>query len=205
MNKWISLLVVPVFFASLSFAGPDPLGQKANYKVDLNPARTSNMIKGGTIVANVAKKQETASGPTYIVDLNYTFKVTFLGNQTGVESVAVEEKFFTEEFIKELREKKHYEGENFKADHMGFADAKTLDGKMYKNCDKILMYDMKKPPAFVDELFARVVDDTRAEIKDMKALLHIYQGLPVLGGAKVDISGKYQGNNVKAGADYMAK
>lgn len=205
-----SILISSVFGALLAVGfsgnGKDPLGQVANYDIDKNPARTSSMIKSGTVKVSVVKFNESTSvGPSYDVNIDYKFKISLMGDQNGTEQVAVEKEFFTEEFLIKLRKEKHYEGAYFKADHLGFADAKNMDGKFYPNCDKILLYDMKEPPHAMTDLLASALDVPRADIQDLKALVHIFPGIPVLGGVKIDVSGVYSGMNVKAGGDFNSK
>lgn len=204
-KKWISILALQLCVATTSMGSKDPIGETANYKLDKDPKRTSSMINSGKMKVTVAKAQEMASGPGYVIDIDYVFNVNFLGNQTGAEYVTVEKEFFTEEFIVNLREKKHYEGAYYKADHVGYADAKTMEGKLYKNCDKVLLYDMKSAPKFLVDLFADITDGERAKIQNMKALVHVYPGIPAMGGAKIDVTGKSSGQNVKVGADYVSQ
>ena len=133
-----------------------------------------------------------------------------MGPYKGTKETQIEKEYFSEEFLENLRKTGHYEGQYFKADHLGYADAKNLDGKFYPHCDKILLYDLKEPATvnFFNELLGTLADpeiSDREDIQDVKVLAHVYVGVPVLGAVKVDVSGIYQGMAVKAGGDYMAR
>lgn len=199
-------------FSALSQAAIDPLGQSANYKIDKDPKRTSSMLKSGNIKLSVpAQAKDLSQGPAYQVRIDYDFNIALMGPYKGSKETQIEKEYFTEEFLEELRKNGHYEGQYFKADHLGYADAKNLDGKFYPHCDKILLYDLREPSVlnlFGDLLGTMVTADRfnfREDIQDLKVLTHIYVGVPVLGAVKVDVSGVYQGMAVKAGGDYMAR
>jgi hypothetical protein len=197
--------------SSVSSAGIDPLGQSANYKLDKDPNRTSSMLKSGTIKISVPNEaKDLSQGPAYNVRIDYDFKIAIMGPYQGTKETQIEKEYFSEEFLENLRKTGYYEGQYFKAKHMGYADAKNLDGKMYPHCDKVFLYDLKQPSAlnlFSDLLgtmaTSEIIPD-RADIEDIKILAHIFAGVPVLGAVKVDVSGNYDGMPVKAGGDYMA-
>lgn len=206
-----SFLAFSFLLSTVSQASVDPLGQSANYKIDKDPKRTSSMLKSGTIKLSVPKEgKDQSKGPAYQVKIDYKFTVALMGDYEGSKETQIEKEYFTEEFLQELREKGHYEGQYFKADHLGYADATNLDGKFYPHCDKILLYDLKEPSRLnmFKDLLATVADPgfaNREDIQDLKVLTHIFVGVPVLGAVKVDISGIYEGMNVKAGGDYVAR
>lgn len=204
MTRINALIGIVFAFAALNLTAKDIVGQKADYLLDKDPNRTMKMIKSGTVTASVVNFQESGpTGPTYEVSMDYHFKVSLMGNYDGTQSTNLEEEFFTPQFIENLRKTGHYEGPYFKADHKGYADAKTMDGNFYPHCDKVLLYDLKNPNPFMDML-AESVGVTRADLKDGKVLAHIYPGIPVLGAVKIDMSGVSSGMNVKAGGDYVA-
>jgi hypothetical protein len=178
------------------------------------------MIKSGTMQTKVNKElPDAADGPAFEVALSYDFDVQFAGHQQGTELVAVADEFFTEEFLVKLRTDGAYESPDFKIKHQGYADARNLDGKFYPHCDKLLFYDVKTDKESVDGNSAPLVRmavkimnaaadaysvDPDATIEDLKILAHVFVGVPVLGAAKIDMSGKYSGMSIKAGADYIA-
>lgn len=72
----------------------------------------------------------------------------------------------------------------------------------------VLLYDFKDAStlalhsALSDFLLSIVGPSPQSEIQNLKVLAHIYPGIPVLSAVQIDISGKYEGMNIKAGADY---
>jgi hypothetical protein len=208
--------ILSLFFlclsASVFAADPESLvGQKAPYKLDKNPKRTTSTLKDGNFLTTIKSYHANlSSGPAMEVDLDYKFNVQFMGEQTGVETGFLEYEYFTPEFMEKLRKDGKYESENFKAIHQGFKNVKTLQGKSYPNCDVVLLYDIKdsvnnRLKSMLSEFLATIVQaETKADIQDMKVLVHIYPGIPVLSAALIDVSGKYDGMAVKAGADYQA-
>lgn len=206
-----SFLAFIFLLSNISQAGVDPLGQSANYKIDKDPKRTSSMLKSGTIKLSVPNEgKDQSMGPAYQVKIDYKFNVALMGDYEGTKETQIEKEYFTEEFLQELREKGHYDGQYFKADHVGYADATNMDGKFYPHCDKILLYDLKEPSNlnFFKDFLATVADPLfadREDIQDLKVLIHVFVGVPVLGAVKIDVSGIYQGMNVKAGGDYTAR
>lgn len=208
------LMGLLTFLFSLNCLGQDPgllVGQKANYKLDKNPKRTTSMLTDGNFLATITKYHPNAEGgPAMEIDLDYQFQVQLMGEQKGVETTLVDHKYFTEEFLNELRTKGKYESENFKAIHQGYKDVKTLQGKFYAHCDVILLYDLKDTQNMplksdISGFLATIArTEIHADIKDMKVLMHVYPGVPVLSAVQLDISGKYEGMAVKAGSDYVA-
>ncbi|NBT59169.1 hypothetical protein EBT16_10340 [bacterium] len=193
-------------------AEPDQLvGQKAHFKLDKNPKRTSSMIKDGTFLGTIKKYHpDTDAGPAMEVTLDYKFNVQWVGDQTGVETGFIDYQYFTPEFLESLRKNKKYESENFKAIHQGYESVKTLSGKSYPNCDIVLLYDIKDTlnnelRSTLSGFLASIVQaKTQADIQDLKVQIRVYPGIPVLGAVQIDVSGKYEGMAVKAGADYEA-
>jgi len=214
------LLLGTLVFGSAGAFARNPVGETADYQLDRNSARTSSMIKSGTMDAKVIRELPDATdGPAFETAVSYDFEIQFMGNQSGTELVAVAEEFFTEEFLQQLRTNGTYESSEFKIRHEGYADARNLDGKFYPRCDKLLFYDintskMERLSAsapvvhMIVQLFNAAADayriDPNASIEDLKIRAHIFVGIPVLGAAKIDMSGKYSGVNIKAGADYIS-
>ncbi|MFM8316610.1 MAG: hypothetical protein ACKOA8_20195 [Deltaproteobacteria bacterium] len=212
LKKQLSLAFLNfILVLSFAHAGIDPLGQSANYKIDKDPKRTSSMLKSGTIKISVpGEAKDLSQGPAYRVKIDYDFNISLMGPYKGTKETQIEKEYFSEEFLENLRKTGHYEGQYFKADHLGYADAKNLDGKFYPHCDKILLYDLKEPATvnFFNEFLGTLANpeiSDREDIQDVKVLAHVYVGVPVLGAVKVDVSGIYQGMAVKAGGDYMAR
>lgn len=208
-------LVTVVVASNIGYAR-NPVGERADYRLDRNSARTSSMIKSGTIQTRVTKEVPDASdGLAFETAISYDFDIQFVGRQQGTELVNVDEEFFTEEFLEKLRTDGTYESPDFKIKHEGFADARNLDGKFYPHCDKLLFYDIKTERSVGHPLASSLANllevaassvrpDPNATIEDMKIRVHVSVGVPVLGAVKLDMSGKYSGMAVKAGADYIA-
>lgn len=198
-------ILLLLFTTTLTLFANNPLGQTADYTIDRDPARTSSIVKSGTVHASVPHYLENAeSGPSYQVNLDYAFNMGFLGQYEGTEETVIEKEFFTTEFIEKLRKSGTYKGKYFTAHHQGFADAKNMDGKFYPHCDKVLLTDLKKPGSFsfIKALLSHIAVGERGNIEDLKALAHISLGVPVIGAVKLDVSGLYEGIAVKAGGDY---
>lgn len=205
--------VLTICLSSISFGSTnpdrDPIGENADYKIDRSSSRTSPMIQSGTMKASVTGYlPDHADGPSYAVKIDYTFKIQFMGTRTGSEIVSVPEVYFTPEFMQDLRANGEYVTDSFKVQHQGYADVRTMDGGIYPHCDKIRIYDVQTTAAALTP----IIDVARQllahpgqpsnDFEDMEIIGHIKEGLPVLGAAKIDVSGIYQGRRVKAGADY---
>lgn len=164
-----------------------PVGDFAHYDVDKDPARTSSMIKSGTFDSVVTKYIEADN--SYELKVDYKLKISIAGDQAGSIVGSLESYLFTAEFIDDLRKTGHYESKKVKVDHLGYKDAKTLDGGVYKHCDWIKLYDIKTDsPTPISNL---VVNALRTD------------GVPVLGVVKVDAEGDYTGKiHFTLGADY---
>ena len=189
-----------------------PISEKAAYKVDLDRSRTSSMVKSGTFDAFVVGESLNVEN-SYQVDLNYKFNILFQGNTEGTEQLDIDAEYFTEEFLVLLRDQREYQGQKFKVRHLGFGDARTMDGSFYPNCDILLFYDIDTEQSnYFNTLFKKIaMEQLRAsgtevtlngEIQDLKVHTYIKYGVPVLGAVKIDVSGRYNRMAVKAGADY---
>ena len=187
----------------------DPIGEVADYKVDRNSSRTTGMIQSGDMKAAVTSfQQDNPDGPSYDVKIDYTFKIQFMGTRTGTEMVNVPEAYFTPEFMQDLRTNGEYISDSFKVQHQGYADVRTMDGGVYPNCDKVRIYDVQTAQIGIVGIARQMLvvsgdPSTDSDFEDMEIVAHIKEGLPVLGAAKIDVSGIYQGMRVKAGADYQ--
>jgi hypothetical protein len=205
-------LIAFLFFQSIAWSATDPVGERAYYVVDTNPARTSARIKKGNFETRVTKfLSELESGPAYELEIDYQFWIQFMGLQSGIERHTIDEQYFSQEFLKKLRETGHYEGSTFKATHRGYADAKNLNGISYLNCDVLFLYDIVVTTdatglaRVMNHLLASVTGDESNKIEHLSALTHIYPGVPVLGAVKIDMAGTYQSHPVKVGGDYFPK
>jgi hypothetical protein len=195
-----------ISLASVAYSR-DPIGETAPYLLDKNPSRTTSMIQSGSALATVTQfLPDHANGPSYDVSLDYDFNIQFYGRQKGTTKWAFPQEFFEPRFMERLRQTGSYETPDYKIRHEGFADARNPDGGVYPRCDKILIYDVRIPELFAPFLYAAAgfgpgeVDNPQLE--DLKIRGHMFSTVPVLGAAKLDLSAKVQGMNVKAGFDY---
>jgi len=212
MKVLIALFLFSIFSQN-ALAQRDPISEKAQYKVDLDRRRTSSMIKGGSFDALVAGASVSVEN-SYQVDLNYKFRIFLQGTTEGTEQIDIDAEYFTEEFLVSLRDQQEYQGQKFKVRHLGFGDARNLDGGYYPNCDILLFYDIDtSQSSYFEYLFKKIAIEQlkksgtevslNGEIEDLKVKAYIKYGVPVLGAVKLDVSGLYNGMSVKAGADYF--
>jgi len=193
----------------------NPIGESAFYQLDKNSRRTSSVIKSGNFITEVSGESANASLPSFDVAINYEFDVAWMGNQRGTEQTAIDQTYFTEEFIETLRVTKKYESEQFKVRHIGFADAVNMDGRRYSNCDLLHFYDIDTgssqflPQFFQYAAHAMLIGSGQqlfgGSIEDLQIIAHVKYGAPVLGAVKIDVSGKYSGMKIKAGGDYIPR
>ena len=186
----------------------DPSGERADYAVDRSSSRTSSLIRSGTMTAVVTRSLPDASPPAYEVKIDYRFQLQVFGSRSGSQTEPFEDAFFTPDFLEQLRATGSYESDSFRIQHLGFEDAHTMDGHDYPNCDLIRIYDIRQLAA---SPLLRVASRLLApslrsgdHLDNMEIRAHVSFGLPVLGAVKLDITGDYRGQRVKAGADYKA-
>jgi hypothetical protein len=179
----------------------DPTGETADYEIERNNARTSSIIRSGEMTTTVTGRSVDLS-ESYDIDVDYTMQIQVIGRRSGTSTMAAPEEYFTPEFMENLRANGEYAGPSFKVRHLGYADARNMDGRFYPNCDKILIYDIED--ASVSPLTALASSMLSDEIDDMEIVAHIKFGVPVLGAVKLDVTGEYSGQGIKAGADYVA-
>ncbi len=186
----------------------DPVGERADYVLDRAASRTSSMVVEGALTAHVDSFDEGAAA--YNSSIDYAFKIRFLGWQRGTQGLAVDAAYFTPEFMVALRESGEYRGEKFDVRWLGYVNARTMEGGNYPHCDEILIYNIDQG---FEGSFAQIARNLIANaagaqptdtIDDLTIRAAIFQGVPVLGAVKLDITGKYNGTNIKAGADYDA-
>lgn len=188
----------------------DPVGETANYDVERSSGRTSSMIQGGSMATKIVSANPShPDGPMYNLNIDWTLRIQLVGTRRGTRVVEVPESYFTPQFMQDLRVNGEYVGPTFKVRHLGYADARNMDGAFYAHCDKILIYDIEETAneAIIDLARSFLIpgrDATEAgdEIEELEIVGHIKEGVPVLGAVKIDMTGKYQGQRVKAGADY---
>lgn len=204
-----------VLGASLSFGfsgtslARNPVGDFAKYELDKGSGRTSYLIRSGNLETRVLSE----GAGVYRSTLAYDVNVLMAGRKKGVEELDVPAEFFSKNFRKDLRRHKISDQGIFKLKHLGVETVTTKSGITYKDCDKILAYDIKMNESsdfqeFIQEALKtqyEFLDDddiVREGVRDAKVVLHITDGIPVLGAAKIDVSGVVSGFRMKAGFDY---
>lgn len=183
----------------------NPVGEKAKYILDNSRARTTSMIRSGTALAEITGYLRDQKA--FNARLTYDLNIDWVGRKSGEKELAAPEEYFQPEFLEKLRREKKIVLPRFTVTHMGFADAKDKNGKLYRNCDKVMISDIKQAhevPFFelLEESFGQVAVVTNTQIEDLKILAHVSLEVPVLGAVKIDLSGKASGFDFKAGFDY---
>ena len=207
------VLAAALSVPAMAFEERNPVGEKANYKLDKASARTTSMIREGTAVAQIIAYLPNQKA--FQAKLTYDLMIDFVGRKAGEKEIAAPEEYFKPEFLEKLRVQKKIVLPNFTVTHMGFGNARNPDGKVYNNCDKVLISDIKQIDTnaihnafygFLQESFmqvAAVTGDT--QIENLKILAHVAPNVPVLGAVKIDLSGKASGFDFKAGFDYLTR
>jgi hypothetical protein len=204
--------MVAAFWAPLALAQRDPVGEVANFNLDRNSSRTSSAVRSGTLQTVVTRPLVDADGnSSFEVMTRWDLNVSLVGRQRGERPVDVPEEYFTEEFLVRLRADQYWEAPKFKMRHEGFATVRTMDGRVWADTDKIVIYDIRDSKAlgaFGDlarsVLGVALEDAPSPTIDNLVIRGNIKFGVPVLGAVKIDVSGRYNGMNIKAGADYVS-
>lgn len=238
MKLFLSSIPLTLFliFSSNAFADAftfeeeplPPVGEFAHYGL-VKGKRTSSVIRKGALKVSVLQynPQTEIKDPTYSVSFDYDLKVSFVGRKKDETFFETPSDFFTDEFNERLREEKNVETTHFKIEHLGFEDIETKDGVIYKDCDKIKIYDIKFSKdtsqgsflKFVESFSVQVLTstDTNEEeknpspefkttgIDDLEVFMTYNDKVPVFGALKIDLKGKASGYRFKAGFDYDPK
>ena len=168
----------------------NPAGETASYEVDTDRGRTSREIRDGEMHASVGDHhQNPTDGATYDVVIDYSFRTLTMGRQSGNTTVHIPDQYFSQSFIEDLRRNGEWHGPQFSLRYLGVSDVSTMNGHLYPACDGILIYDIR---------------DAGSDVDDLEITAQVTPGVPVLGAVKLDVSGRYRGIPLKAGADYLA-
>lgn len=214
MHKFLFASIL-LLGSSLSYAvATKPLGEKALYKLDRNRIRTSAIITKGEIHFTMSEFITTDSEyGVYKSSYEYDFNILMSGRQSGVGSAMLPAEFYDAEFMKKLREDKEITTPDYKVKFIAQEDI-TLNNRVYSQCDKILLYDIKtdevkgKPLQKLlkgmlqamgnkEPVFSGLLD-----IKDLKLQLYLHPDVPSLGAVKADISGIVRNLDIRVGLDY---
>lgn len=233
MNGIFNKLALTFFVLATGFTGyaedggalQERVGEAAKYKLDRSRQRTTGMIKRGEVDTLVADyNEQDPNGPSYLVDLKYNLKVSFVGRKQGQLGLSATEAFFQPEYMEDLRKAKELEEPKFKIRHLGYGDAKLKGGMTYPNCDIVEIYEIDTTTANSFSLFglaqsilqeaanatfqeepqiAESAGGGGTTIEDMVIKAYVCANIPVIGAAKIDMKGKTSGYNFKAGFDYV--
>lgn len=187
------------------------VGDRADYLLDKDSARTSSMINRGTASALVTNHLPRV--PAYLVALTYDLGITYFGDQNGTQDLEVPDAYFDPGFMEQLRSRGQMETATFSVRHLGFDDVTTMDGNSYPNCDVIEIYNIDTTsaanPAMVTMAHSLLQDaaiattgNQKASVENLKIRARVHESVPVIGAAQLDIQGTTSGFNLKAGFDY---
>ncbi len=213
------VLVVSSFLISLlsipSWA-QDRLGESAFYKLNKSRGRTSSLAKKGEIQITLTDFDE--QNKKYESEYVYNLQFMFSNPRKGKGKTTMDEKYFKKEFMEKLREDKNMELGHIKVRHKGYGDAHLADGSVYKNCDRIHIYDIDKETlaiindlvdsSFVEEAYGNfhILEPLAGPaFRDVKIDAYACYGVPVVGAAMIDISGRFKGLPIRLGFDYTKR
>lgn len=202
------LFLLPAF---LTLSAYGEVNESADYVLDKDSSRTHSFIKSGNMKTKITKFNR--SNETYTINAKYNLNVSFMGRQQGQRNIDVPKEYVDGTLLERLRREKQITMPKYKMRHKGYATVRTIDGNSYSDCDIIEFYDIDTSD--MDGFYVpylRMLQDTaslqfnferiQADIKDLKILAHVHQDVPVLGAAKVDLSGIARGFRFTAGFDY---
>jgi hypothetical protein len=204
------LIAVAILFSFQTFAvDGDPQGENASYILNKDRERTSWLIKSGTGTALVGEKVDHEElGPCYEVSIEYEFDVRFIGKNKGTIGLLVPERVFLPTFYSQLREDQSYSFGSFDVEHLGVTDAKDADDNYYEICDEIKIFNIDKDyqPISLNENNTKIIwfksEGILNEVENLEIKMRVDESLPVLGSVQIDVSGRAQGTNFKAGMDF---
>ena len=220
MRKCALVASAVSFLLSANLFARNPQGEQAGYKLDRNRDRTSSMIMKGKLDFSVGALHTVAGKDAYQSSLTYDLQILMAGKQKGTKSIDIPSDYFSPEFLQHLRDAGQVDEGSFKLKYLGKADVVTQTGARYPNCDKILAFDIKMEKdsdfnTILNRTLARaywveettesyVPEEDILSVQDVQVVLHVSSEIPVLGAARIDISGKTRGMDLKAGFDYVA-
>ncbi|NRA44239.1 MAG: hypothetical protein HRU09_04690 [Oligoflexales bacterium] len=206
--------------STVSF-GNNPVGENASYKLDRSRSRTSSIIIAGSFKAKVTEHiPEGEKGPSYNNFYQYDLSLRILGRQKGEGNFELIEEVYTPEFIEKVKNEQVVTTEQFTAKYLVQEDVRTNDGSSYPASDYIAISDIDLSQInglrkLVHQLFAanelvteskpggKPIGGDTGDLQNLVIKIAVHSEVPVLGGAKIDLSGIYQGVNFKAGFDYI--
>ncbi len=191
-------------------------GENARFLLDKSNGRTSSLIQSGSLSIQVAAEPQVRDGQVeYPVTGRYDVQAMLAGRQQGSLDVEIAERFFSPDFMTEMKEKKQIQMRGFRLSYLDAVPSVDARGARYNDCHKLLVdnIDFGFAPAPITELFqatilsaveAQVLEslDPAGDIQNGKAILHVCKDVPAGGVTKVDMSGTVRGFSVRLGFDY---
>lgn len=185
------LLFFLLLFPAVLLGAPteDPLGQTADYTLNRDRDRTTQMIRSGSLQVKVTDFFEHETyGWVYRAIFDLEMKIAIVGRKIGKESILLEKYYFTPEYWDELRKHKKVELETLTTHHLGW----VTRGK-YRGCDIVR--------------FTNMVTETKdnpdgMDTSEMEFESFICESSKGLGASTIDMKGKAPtGMKFRAGFD----
>jgi len=197
MKKFVLALLCSFSFPVMSAE----VGETALYL--LNRENSSSVIKSGSIITEIKSYDQDLH--TYDVHSTCDFKIQFRGDLKGTMLTTLTGGLFDGSLLEQLRSAGSYETENFKIKHLGFERVVTPQGYSYENTDKIYVYDINLPDEELECLGSSLLPQAEPmNVQNLTVTFWITPEIPVLGLARVYITGRTSGVNFKAGLDYVS-
>ena len=206
-------MVCGLWHATPGAAKSSPVGETANFQIDTTGSRTNSAVESGSVTTTVVQDNnlQVAGGPSsYQIKMDLEVDLGILGKKSGSKNLHLPSDYFQDDWIAKLRTTGHYESTQFKADHLGYEDAETLDSHSYKHCDKVKIYDIDQSAlspfaAVASMLLQSDFTDSVPPIKDLVLFVDLHDGVPALRAVRIDLSGSASGMEIKVGLDYVTR
>lgn len=211
------------YFPKLTAADRNPLGQTTYLKLDRSNSRTSALVRGGYLAETVLGVDNSdPDNEAILVKKHCRLEAFLVGTREGEATTRVDPYIFTQAFLDNLRAGQIYSTDHVKIRHMGYRDAVNMDGHRYDHADVLSIYDITGDTSAagfglycLENAFfqlARAEAMERGEsinpldlVTNLKMTVLLHADAPVFGEVKVDLTGVYNGSNVKIGGDYIVE
>jgi hypothetical protein len=184
-----------LLLSSSAFAGSGPVGEKNSYV--LNKSRSHRLIKAGVVDHTVTAD----AGDVYDTSMYCRFDVTLVGRKEGTGSMPFPKETFDPAWMEELRTGGVYEGPGYKVVHQGYGTARTADGRVFENCDKIRVYDIDTSNACIQAVIASFPAAGPQTESSVEMVALVKAGQPILGFVQLDLALKNGGSTYQLGLD----
>lgn len=207
-TNWLKLSLTLSTLLSMSLIA-EPIGEIAEYNLNGSSDRTSWLIRSGEGKATVAEYRDHETlGPSYVVSIDYSFEVRFMGRKSGNIGLLVPVAMFEDQFYDDLKNTHPVDLGAFNVDYEGMSSARDNENNAYNECMMIRLFD-------IDPSYKPLVGPTPTttllwhnssgpgSIEDLELNLKTHATVPVLRAVQIDISGKARGFDFYAGLDYL--